>query len=88
MTREEITQHFIALINDGKHIVQKLHDANPHREKGAFKYVLRDKLEKVDLEDGTTFCKRKFLRSLRKAVKLTGAKLIRNNHKVRVVIEG
>lgn len=88
MTRKEITQHFIALINDGKHIVQKLHDANPHREKGVFKYVLRDKLEKVDLEDGTTLCKRKFLRSLRKAVKLTGAKLIRNNHKVRVIVEG
>lgn len=88
MTREETTHAFIELINEGKHIVQKLHDANPHREKGAFKYVLRDKLEKVDLEDGTKFCKRKFLRSLRKAVKLTGAKLISNNHKVRVVIEG
>ena len=88
MTREEITQHFIALINDGKHIVHKLHDANPHRKKGAFKYVLRDNLEKVDLEDGTTFCKRKLLRSLRKAVKQTGAKLIRNDHKVRVIVEG
>ena len=88
MTREEITQHFITLINDGKHIVQKLHDANQHREKGALKYVLRDKLEKVDLEDGTTLCKRKFLRSLRKAVKQTGSKLYRNNHKVQVVIEG
>lgn len=88
MTREEITQHFIALVNDGKNIVHKLHDANPHREKGAFKYVLRDKLEKVYLEDGTTFCKRKSLRSLRKAVKQTGAKLIRNNHKVRVIVEG
>lgn len=88
MTREETTQHFIALINDGKNIVQKLLDANPHREKGAFKYVLRDKLNTVVLEDGTKFCKRKFLRSLRKAVKLTGAKLIRNNHKVRVIVEG
>lgn len=88
MTREETTHAFIELINEGKQIVKKLHDANPHREKGAFKYVLRDKLEKVDLEDGTTFCKRKFLRSLRKAVKQTEVKLIRNNHKVRVVIEG
>lgn len=88
MTREEITQHFIALINEGKQIVKKLHDANPHREKGAFKYVLRDKLSTVVLEDGTTFCKRKLLRSIRKAVKLTGSKLYRNNHKVRVVIEG
>lgn len=87
MTREETTHAFIELINEGKHIVQKLHDANPHREKGAFKYVLRDKLKKVDLEDGTTLCKRKFLRSLRKAVKLTGAKLICNNHKVRVIVE-
>ena len=88
MTRKETTNTFIELINEGKQIVKQLHDANPHREKDAFKYVLRDKLKKVDLEDGTTFCKRKFLRSLRKAVKLTGAKLIRNNHKVRVVIEG
>lgn len=88
MTREETTHTFIGLINDGKQIVKKLHDANPRRKKAAFKYVLRDKLEKVDLEDGTTFCKRKFLRSLRKAVKLTGAKLYRNNHKVRVVIDG
>ena len=87
MTREETTHAFIELINEGKHIVHKLHDANPHREKGAFKYVLRDKLEKVDLEDGTTLCKRKFLRSLRKAVKLTGANLICNNHKVRVIVE-
>lgn len=88
MTREETTHTFIGLINDGKQIVKKLHDANPHREKGAFKYVLRDKLNTVVLEDGTTFCKRKFLRSLRKAVKQTGSKLYRNNHKVRVVIEG
>lgn len=88
MTREETTHAFIELINDGKQIVKKLHNANPRRKKGSFKYVLRDKLKKVDLEDGTTFCKRKFLRSLRKAVKLTGAKLIRNNHKVRVIVEG
>lgn len=88
MTREETTLAFIELINEGKNIVHKLHDANPRRKKAAFKYVLRDKLKKVDLEDGTTFCKRKFLRSLRKAVKLTGAKLYRNNHKVRVVIDG
>ena len=88
MTREETTHAFIELINDGKQIVKKLHNANPRRKKGSFKYVLRDKLKKVDLEAGTTFCKRKFLRSLRKAVKLTGAKLIRNNHKVRVIVEG
>ena len=88
MTREETTHAFIELINDGKQIVKKLHNANPRRKKGSFKYMLRDKLKKVDLEDGTTFCKRKFLRSLRKAVKLTGAKLIRNNHKVRVIVEG
>ena len=57
MTREETTHAFIELINDGKQIVKKLHNANPRRKKGSFKYVLRDKLKKVDLEDGTTFCK-------------------------------
>lgn len=88
MTNKELEEAFMENIKYGQRYLKRMHDANPDKEEGAFKYTIRDTLEPVELPDGTNVCKRKFLRILGKICKREGAKLTHNSRRLRVTMTG
>lgn len=86
MTNKELEEALMENIKHEQRYLKRVYDANPDKEKAAFKCTIRDTLEPIELLDGTKVCKRKFLRILRKIAKKIGAKLTHNSRRLRVII--